>query len=381
MIKRFILIMLLATIAACSSEKDNSEPPAELVEFEQTIQVKKLWDVSTGDGVQQQYLKLYPLLLDDRIIVADREGNVTAVDIESGKRIWKVELDLILSAGVGGNAEHHYVATKDGEIVALNSEGKIDWRNQISSEVLVPPELADDRVIVRSVDGQIVALTRNTGEQEWNYQREVPALSLRGNSRLIISFGRIYSGLDNGRLVVLDATDGRTLLDVAVAVPTGRSELERIVDIDGDAVLDNGVLYMASYQGRVVAIDIRRGQLVWTRKLSTSTGIDVSSNSMFVADDRDHIWALDRNNGATLWKQDKLTARQVTRPAVLDELVVAGDFEGYLHFMSQFDGHFVARVEMDDSGILVPPMTRGDKVFAISRDGRLAAYQVSKGTN
>ncbi|HEY9050438.1 MAG TPA: outer membrane protein assembly factor BamB [Gammaproteobacteria bacterium] len=378
MIRRFILILLLATIAACSSEKDNSEPPAELVEFEPTIQVNKLWDLSTGDGVQQQYLKLYPLILDDRIIVADREGSITAVNIETGKRIWKVDLDLILSAGVGGNAEQYYVATKDGEIVALNNEGKIVWRNQISSEVLVPPEPVDDRVIVRSVDGQIVALSNNTGKQDWNYQREVPALSLRGNSRLIISYGRIYSGLDNGRLVVLDATDGKTLLDVAVAVPTGRSELERIVDIDGDAVLDNGVLYMASYQGRVVAIDIRRGQLVWTRKLSTSTGIDVSTNSMFVADDRDHIWALDRNNGATLWKQDKLMARQVTRPAVMDDLVVTGDFEGYLHFMSQFDGHFVARVELDDSGILVPPMTRDDKVFAISRDGRLAAYRVSK---
>lgn len=139
MIKRFFLVLLIITVAACGSEKDNSEPPAELVEFKPTIQVDELWDISTGDGVQQQYLKIYPLLLDDRIIVADREGTITAVDIESGKRIWEVELDVILSAGVGGNTEYYYVATRDGEVIALNSDGKIVWRNQISSEVLVPP--------------------------------------------------------------------------------------------------------------------------------------------------------------------------------------------------------------------------------------------------
>ena len=379
MIMRLISVMLLALLAACSSEEDNSEPPAELVEFEASLQVTKLWDVSVGDGVEQQYLKLYPLLLNERLIIADRNGEVRAISTEDGDELWEVDLDVILTGGVGGDASSHIVTTRDGEAISLDDTGNIRWRSQVSSEVLVPAVIADNKAIIRSVDGQIKALSVDTGEQLWVYKRDVPVLSLRGNSMPLIDEGRIYSGLDNGRLVILALEDGRVLFDVAVAVPAGRSELERMVDIDGDAVLKASILYMASYQGRVVAIDVRRGQLLWTRNMSTSTGVEVEGGTLFSADARDHIWALDKNNGATLWKQDKLQARQITRPAAMDEWLVVGDYDGYLHWLSQFDGHFVARVRVDDAGILVPPLVKGDRVYVISREGELAAYQLKPG--
>ena len=374
---KLLLSFLFISLYACGGADDNSEPPAELVDFESTAEVEELWNVSIGSGDEQQYLKLYPLMLDDRMIVADRQGVVVALDLESGDEVWEIELNTILSGGVGGDAQHHFVTTRDGEIIALDADGKINWRERISSEVLVPPVVVGKVLVIRSLDGQISGLDINTGKLNWLYKRDVPALSLRGNSRLLVNQGRIYSGLDNGRLAVLNAENGRVLYDVAVAIPKGRSELERMVDIDGDAALSSDVLYMASYQGRVVAIGTRRGQLQWSRKLSTSTGVEVDNSTLFSSDARDFIWALDRNNGATLWKQEKLKARQLTRPVEMGEAIVVGDFEGYLHWISKYDGHFIAREEMDSDGILVPPVVKNNRLYVISRGGEVAAYKLN----
>lgn len=374
MMRWLLAVVIAAGLWGCG-ETDNTEPPAELVDFDQTAVVKKLWSVSVGDGVAQHYLRLYPLLLKDRLIATGRDGEVVAVDINSGDVIWRSDLDVTVSGGVGGNAEHHVLVTRDAEVVALDAQGKLRWKSKISSEAVVPPLVADGRVIVRSIDGRISALDLATGAQIWTYLRDVPALTLRGNSVPLAAQGRIYTGLDNGRLVAINIADGQPVFDVAVATPTGRSEIERLIDIDGDAVIDQNVLYIASYQGRVTAVDTRRGQLIWSRKLSTSTGLDASATTLFVSEEHDHVMALDRNNGATLWKQEKMQARQLTRPAVMLDALVVADFEGYLHWLSQFDGHFVARVHVDSDGILVPPLVMNDKVFVMTRDGDLVAYQ------
>lgn len=376
MIKKYLILSLFVLLAACSGDQDNTEPPAELVDFLPSAKINKLWNTSTGSGVQQQYLKLFPLLLDDRLIVADRNGVITAINLDDGRKLWTTDLDVVLSGGVGGDHSHYFVTSRDGELISLASDGTVNWRKNIASEVLAPPVLADQHVIVRGVDGTITSLSADTGIQNWIFKRDVPALSLRGNSQPVISFGRIYNGLDNGRLVVLDAKDGRALLDVAVAVPTGRTELERIVDIDGKAVLRDGVLYMASYQGRVVAIDVRRGQLSWARKMSIVSGVELSGSYLFTADERDHVWALDRNNGATIWKQEKLQARSVTLPVAMNNTLVVADNQGYLHWLSQYDGHFIARILVDDSGIIVPPVVKGDRVFIQDRDGNVSAFKL-----
>lgn len=376
MIRYFFIFIFVLSVSACGSSEDNSEPPSELVEFKASAVINKLWSTSIGDGVEQHYLKLYPLLLDDRLIVADREGQITALDIETGDALWRIQLNVLVSGGVGGNKNNHLITTRDGDVILLDAQGKEKWRSRASSEILVPPIIDDDVVIVRSVDGQMTALSLVTGEEIWMNKRDVPALTLRGNSRPIVKYGRIYNGLDNGRLIVSDSSDGRTLYEVSIAVPKGRSELERMVDIDGDAAFEDGTLYMGSYQGRVVAIDVRRGQLLWSRNLSTVTGVEISGSSLFSSDARDNLWALDRNNGATLWKQEKLKARQLTRPVVMGESIVVGDFEGYLHWVSQYDGHFIARVKVDSAGIIVPPIVKGDRLYVLSREGEMSAYQV-----
>jgi len=379
-LRSLLLSTMLLLVAACG-DADNTEPPAELVEFEPSLQIERLWQVNTGDGAGQLYLKLSPLITGDKIFVTDRHGEVTAYERETGKQIWSTELDMQVSGGVGGDTAHLVVTGTNGHVVLLDTSGNIVWTVDVSSEVLMPANIVADLVVIRSVDGRISALRLKDGSEQWTFKRDVPALSLRGNSLPIITQGYIFAGLDNGRLVTLDLLSGKTIFDIAIAAPSGRSELERLVDIDGHSVIDNETLYMASYQGKLISLDIRRGQLNWSRPFSSYTGVELASSTLYSADERDHIWALDASNGATLWKQDKLQARRLTRPVAMGNTVLVADFEGYLHWLSPFDGRFLARVQADADGVIVAPQVHDDIAYVLSRDGELAAYRIKEMPN
>jgi len=377
MIRFIIFFMAMFFLAACSDD-DNAEPPAELIDFEQTLEINELWSVDTGVGVGQLFIKLFPLILDDRVVVTDRDGNVTAFDLQTGDKLWSTSLDITVSGGVGGNNRNLVITGRNGHVVLLDAKGQLVWKVDASSEVLMPAQIAGNLIIIRSVNGQISALSVDDGSEQWAYKRDVPALTLRGNSVPMMKQGYIFNGLDNGRLVTLDLLDGRVVFDIAVASPAGRSELERLVDIDGHAEIAKDTLYMASYQGRVISLDIRRGQLNWSRKLSTFSGVSYSTSGLFISDDKDAIWALETSNGATLWKQEKLKARQITRPINIGQSIVVGDFEGYLHFLSPFDGHFQARIDTDGSGIIVPPIEHNGRLYVITRGGELSVFSLEK---
>lgn len=373
---RYLITFLGCLFILSCSNSDNAEPPTELVDFEESIKINKLWSASTGNGVGQQYIKLFPLIVDEKIIVADRDGNVTAFDINSGDELWRVELNMILSGGVGGDENHLLVTSRDGHVIMLDGEGKLLWQIDATSEVLMPAQISAGVVIIRSVDGRLSALDIANGAEKWTYKRDVPALSLRGNSTPIITKGYVFSGLDSGRLVALDLLSGNAVFDIPIATPSGRSELERLVDIDGNAVVIGDTLYIASYQGRVVSLNIRRGQLNWSRKTSTYSGVEYAASNLYLADDKDHLWAYDASNGATMWKQEKLAARNITRPVAMKNTILVADFEGYIHWLSQFDGRFLARVDTDGSGVIVPPIVHNDVVYVLTRDGELSAYTI-----
>ena len=377
MIRYSLIILFVFSVSACS-DSDNTEPPAELVDFKPSLEINELWSTRTGTGVEQIYVKLFPLIVENAVIVTDREGLVSAYNIDDGNELWQTELNTIISGGVGGDKDHLIVTSRNGYVYLLDSKGKLIWKVDASSEVLMPAQIAGDYIIIRSVDGRISALSVDDGSEKWTYKRDVPALTLRGNSAPVIKQGYIFCGLDNGRLIALDLLDGHVVFDIPVASPAGRSELERLVDIDGHSIIVGDTLYMASYQGKTVSIDIRRGQLNWSRKLSTYTGVEYAPSGLYLSDDKDHIWALDSSNGATLWKQEKLQARKITRPVAMNKALVVADFEGYLHWLSAFDGHFLARIDTDDSGILVPPIVHNGRLYVITRDGELFAFEVKQ---
>jgi outer membrane protein assembly factor BamB len=387
-------VVLLAGIAlslllnACG-DTDNSEPPAQLQPIQATLDLNEAWSDTSMKGAGDQYLFLTPLLTDGQVVVAGRDGRVEALSLKYGEVLSTMHLDATISAGIGGDDKLWLFATRGAHVIAVDAVNhKVLWNVRVPSEVLARPLLYQNAVLVRTVDGQVLSLDAKNGKTRWSYKQALPSLTLRGNSEPILARDRIFVGLDNGRLIALSADSGDVLWDVVVTVPEGRSEIQRLVDIDGQSKLYGHTLYTVSYQGRLVAIDVDHGQFLWSRPFSSYSGITMDENALYSTDDHGHIWAIDRNNGATLWVQKALTAREVTRPVLMGDYLVVGDYDGYLHVMSRFDGHFVGRVRVGDGsdfenpsvnyGILVPPEVINKKLVVTTRDGGVYVYTYKK---
>lgn len=380
LLKSLLLILLSVGLLACGDE-DNSEPPAELTEIDARLFLDEAWSVSPNDGIGQHFVYLEPLELDNALVTAGRDGVVSLVELKEGDITSQYELGMQVGAGIGGNDKLWLLSDQNGYVVAINpTDGKQLWRSDVNSEVLTRPVVFADSVYVRTVDGRLTSLDVNSGESRWTYSKVLPALTLRGNAAPILTREWVIITQDDGRIVAIDHKDGKTVWDVEIARAQGRSEIERLIDIDGRSELYGQVLYVGSFQGSLSAIDIQRGQVLWSRDFSTWSGVTVSDDVLYVTDERSHIWAIDRFNGATLWKQDKLTARQVTRPVVYGDNLIVGDYAGVLHMLSRADGDFVARTELgdEDRGIFLPPLVKGDKIIAVLRDGEIAAFSTQK---
>jgi outer membrane protein assembly factor BamB len=381
------LISLMLTFSGCGGVTDYmpdwvageelAEPPAPLVELKSTLTIEALWSEDVGSGGPKQHLKLVPVAVGDRIFTADRKGDLRAIDATTGKRIWEQDTDTAVSGGLGAGDALVLVGTSDGEVLALSQErGEIRWRSTVSSEVLASPQAAEGTVVVRTLDGKLFGLEATSGARLWVYDRQVPVLTLRGTSAPVVVSGRVIAGFDNGSLVALDLKTGKLIWETPLAQPRGRTELERMVDIDAEPVVFDEIIYAATFQGRVAAISLDSGQIDWDRDLSSYAGIGVDSDNVYLTDAESHVWALDRYSGASVWKQDKLHGRAVTAPVPLGEYIVVGDLEGYLHWMRKEDGQFAARIALDSSPITVPPLVIDDTLVALGSSGTLSAYRL-----
>ncbi|HEY7841143.1 MAG TPA: outer membrane protein assembly factor BamB [Gammaproteobacteria bacterium] len=355
--------------------KDNTEPPSPLVEFQSKLNVIELWSASVGGGTAEQYLKLVPALSKQRLYVADSDGRVEALDATNGARLWSTDVDERITGGPGVGENAVLVGTGEGGVIALDSEtGRRLWRATVSSEVLSQPLKSEGIVIVRTNDGKVFALDGAKGTQLWIYDRTVPALTLRGTSSPVIVRGVVIAGFDAGRLAALDLRTGRLLWEVSVATARGRSELERMVDIDSDPLVVNDVIYVTTFQGQLAAVQLDGGRILWSRDISSYAGFTADESYIYLTDDNSTVWTFDRYSGATLWRQELLHARAATGPASIGNFTVVGDLEGYLHWMHKSDGSFVARTRLSSRRIIVQPLVAGKVLYAYATDGQLAAY-------
>ncbi|MFQ5487360.1 MAG: outer membrane protein assembly factor BamB, partial [Gammaproteobacteria bacterium] len=269
-----------------------------------------------------------------------------------------------IAGGLGQGEGILLLGSREGEVIVLAREdGAQLWRSPVSSEILSPP-VSDGRVVVVLVnDGRIFALDGSSGKRLWVYESSVPALSLRGTSTPLLDSRKAIVGLANGKLVALSLQKGKVIWEATVAVPEGRSELERIVDIDGDPLLRDGVVYAAAYHGRVVAVSVATGRILWSRDLSTYHTMALDKDHLYVSDEEGVLWALDPRSGAVLWKQDELQGRNLTAPALDGTLLVVGDNTGYLHWLSPEDGALLARYHVSEVGLPGPLVTRDGRLY------------------
>ena len=358
-----------------SSGVDNTEPPTPLMEIETLAEITQLWSKNTGKGSTKQYLKLTPSHIQGKVFIADVRGNLVAIDAASGSTLWENDADMSITGGPGSSKTLTMIGSDNGDVLAYASEsGEFLWQAKVSSEVLSAPQEAYGIVVARTIDGKIFGLDANDGSRLWIYDRTVPSLTLRGTSNPVITGDIVIAGFDGGRISAIELHTGKLIWETSVSLASGRSQLERMVDIDSEPVIIGNDIYVATFQGRLASVALENGRITWTRDISSYAGLTVDENNIYITDDQSYIWALERSSGNSVWKQENLYARQVTAPATIGDLVVVGDLEGYLHWMDKSSGQFVARTQVSKNPILAPPVAVEGIVYAYSSDGTLSAY-------
>jgi outer membrane protein assembly factor BamB len=386
MVRRLLSLLFLVMSAGCGSfggwfgGSDNAIPPAKLQAIAQPVGVRQLWETQVGSGAKNQFIRLTPALADGRLYAASFDGAVMALDALGGRRLWETATQLSITGGVGvSDNDLALFGTNKGQVVALRQEnGQEVWRAQVSSEVLAPPRAASGVVVVRSGDGKFTGLDARTGERRWVYAPAMPALSLRGNAPPVLTPALVIAGLETGKLLVLSLNRGLPVTEKTISVARGRTEIERLIDIHAEPKIFGGQLYLVAYRGAVAALDMRTGNLLWNRELSSYAGLDVDEQQVYVSDETDAVLALDRRSGGTLWKQAELTGRRLSAPVATQDHVVVGDFEGYLHWLSKDSGKIVGRIRVASKAIIAPPLAAGDTVFVQGQGGALGAFRAGE---
>lgn len=354
--------------------KDKSLEPTPLVQITPTVNVARLWGASIGGGEKSLGMGQHPAIADGRVYAAAVDGGVHALDLKTGQSVWRYASELPLSGGPGAGEGLVVVGSLEGDVIALDAAtGTEKWKAKVGNEVLAAPAIGGGTVYVHSNDGRVTAFDATTGERRWFYSVEVPVLTVRGTGPVTVGPGIVFVGNDNGNLTALSATDGGVLWSTPVAEPDGRSELERMADVDGAVVIDNTMLYATSYKNHTIAIDGPSGQIVWDRENGGPRGLGLSNSAVVVTDPVGKVWALDKNSGASLWQQDGLAHRNTSAPAVQGDYAVVGDLEGVVHWLRLNDGAFAARAEIGGP-ITGQPVVSDGVVVVQTTEGQLAAF-------
>ena len=385
--KIFILVVLgsCLQLSACGlfskpkqwfEKEEDPREPAKLTNLEsEKVEVQSVWRNSIGN-LEEAYSKIRPLITDDRIYLTDAEGRVEAWQRADGKRLWSVNLKEEISGGVNGGDGIVAVGTESGVVIALSAaDGAEKWRTSVTSEVMALSAAKYGVIVARTNDSKVHALDVGNGNIVWKAGRGSPPLTLRGASEPKVVGDSVLVGYDDGKMIALSMRDGEELWEATVSQPRGRSELERMSDIDGEIAYLNGTVYAVSFNGRVIAVDMDTGKSIWTKDLSSSVGLSVDESRVYVTDSDDSVWALDKTSGATLWRQDKLLYRRLTAPKVMGNYIVVGDFKGYLHWLSKEDGKLVGRDNVAGDAIEVAPIIINDRAYVLANNGSLSVLQ------
>ncbi|MGN6512202.1 MAG: outer membrane protein assembly factor BamB [Lysobacteraceae bacterium] len=382
-----LLLAATVALAGCSTvkgwfggkKKDEPLAPAALVEFAPSATVTRLWKADAGRGEGRLGALQGPAVADGRVYAAAVRGGVHAFDLQTGKEVWRYQTKLRLSGGPGAGDGLVVAGGLDGDVVALDAAtGAEKWKAKVPNEVIAAPTIGQGMVLVHSNDGRVTAFDAASGERRWFWNHDMPNLTVRGDGPVLLGPGYVFVGNADGTLIALALGDGHQLWEAVVAEPEGRTELERMADVDGVPALDGVTLYASSYKRKTVAVDGPSGRVLWQHDAGGPGRVAVGGSQVLVTDPAGVVWALDKNSGGALWQQDKLRNRATTAPAVLGDYAVVGDYDGYLHWLKLDTGEFAARVRAGRDALRSAPVVADGVLVVQDVDGGLSAYRLAQ---
>jgi len=382
---RLLVLCAALGLSGCSTVKDwfsmdsDDDPrqPAELQALDATVALRERWSTRVGKGQGRGLLSLRPALQGDTLYAASGDGELVALRAADGDRLWELERDSGFSGGVGVYEDVLLLGSPDGEVLQFDAaDGALNWSAPVSGEVLAPPQSNGRVVVAQTYDGKLYGFDHRSGRQLWVFESNMPVLTLRGTGTPLFNGNVVYAGFSNGRVLAFDAQSGGINWEARVAIAQGRSEIERIVDVDGTMALQGLELYAASYQGRLAAIDVRTGQRLWQVEASAVSGVSLGFGNVYVAEDDGTVSAYFRSGEGARWVQDALAYRGLSRPTPVSSYLAVADFEGYLHLLSQVDGELVGRTRVDSKGARADMLADGSNLYVQGDSGKLVAYSV-----
>lgn len=371
----------LVLLGACATNKQkNIDEPSELTRFTSTVKLQKVWSASAGDTKPKMRFGLSLASDGKAVYAAGHDGVVVAMDVLTGKRLWQARTKLKLTGGPGVGEGLVVAGTGYGDIVALDAgTGDHKWKSYVSSELLSPPAIGNGVVVLRMVDGRIVGLNVSDGVEMWSAEQTtpMPRLSLRGTSRPVIVGEMALCGFDTGRVMAVSLKDGSTLWDVTVAPPSGKSEIERLIDIDSPLSVVESDVYAVTYQGKAAHINRETGQVLWSRDISSYAGLATDGDGVYISSTDGALVKFGRRTGAEMWKQEVLLHRRLSPPAVLGSLVAVADLEGHVHFLDVETGELAGRIRALGDHVSTAPLVVGDLLIMMDDKGRIAAMRAT----
>lgn len=387
-----LVLACVVALAGCSTiggwfgadPNKKANEPAELTDITQTVQVSKLWSVDVGDGEGHLGARQGPAVADGKVFAAAIDGGVRAFDLQTGALQWTYEppevedqAPIRLSGGPGAGSGLVVVGGLDGEVIALDAAaGTEKWRAKVGAEVIAAPVIGDGLVIVRSNDGRVTAFDAEAGQRRWFWQRDLPALTVRGNDGVLLGPGYVFVGNDDGTVAALAAQDGRLLWEQAVAQPEGRSELDRMADIDGTPVLDGTTIFATSFKRQTMAIDGPSGRPIWQKDNGGAGRVGNAGDRVVVSDPAGTVWAIDKASGGALWSQPALARRSLTGVAVQGDYAVVADYDGYVHWLRLDTGAIAARARVGGDTVKAAPVVADGVLLVQNIDGEVTAFRL-----
>ncbi len=386
--KIFAGVLSLSTLlSGCSLfSDDDSLKVAPLPNVKNTLNIHESWNVSVGSGVDGYYSLLRPASLDDVIFAADRFGKVKAINAQNGKTIWQISLanksgtfssstTALLSGGITAVDDNLYIGSEMAKVYSLNAkDGTINWQSTVSGEVLARPVVSDNIVLIHTSNGFLQALDKNNGTTRWSVNLDVPNLSLRGLSTPVVAHGAAIIGGDSGKVTAVLLQQGQLIWQQRISHPTGVTDIDRLSDVDMSPVIYDNTVYAIGYNGQLTALDLRSGQILWQREFGSVNDFIIEDNKLFFVDQTDRVIAINLASGATLWIQNDLLHRQLTSPILYQGHIIVGDSEGYLHWLDRDTGNFVSQLRVNRSGLLTAPQIIGNSLVIQAKNGKVYSF-------